>query len=73
MLVNVGALFRLLDHGQQDLQLLGLELPDLLGILVERRRLHLLRQLAQVGGQLQALDVPPGDRRCDAFWLSLSA
>ena len=52
-------LFRLPDHGQEDLQLLGLEDEGLLGVLVDQGRLHVLGLFAKVRGKLQALDVAP--------------
>ena len=52
-------LFRLPDHGQQDLELLRLKDQSLLRVFVDQRRLDVLRLLPKVWRKLQALDVSP--------------
>ena len=50
-------LFRLPDHGQQDLELLRLKGQDLLHVLADCGRSDLLRQFLKVWRKLEALDV----------------
>ena len=59
MFISMDSLLRLLHHGEQDLQLLRFNRPDLLGVLVDRGGLNLLRQFPEIRREFQALDVAP--------------
>jgi hypothetical protein len=47
------------DHSQENFQLFSLEDQSLLRILVDESRLDVLRLFAQIGRQLQTLNVTP--------------
>ncbi len=59
VIISMGCIFRFLDHGKQDFQLLRLEGQDLLRVLVDRCRLHVLRQFPEVRREFKALDATP--------------
>ena len=67
----MGRIFGFLNHGEQDLQLLRLKGQDLLRVLVDRGRLHVLRQLPKIRREFEALDATPVEKNRGVTFLTI--